>query len=68
MKLNAVISEMTNEELKDAIEEQVALNAKLKMNHAVSPEENPLQIRKVRRYVAKLKTEHRKREIAALQN
>ena len=36
--------------------------ADLKMAHAISPLENPIQIRKVRRTVARLATELTKRE------
>jgi len=37
--------------------------ADLKMAHAISPIENPLQIRSVRRTVARLATELTKREL-----
>jgi large subunit ribosomal protein L29 len=37
--------------------------ADLKMAHAISPIENPLQIRSVRRTVARLATELSKREL-----
>jgi len=36
---------------------------KLKINHAVSPLENPQRIKDLRRLVARLKTELRKREL-----
>lgn len=43
-------------------EDQVRLK-KLKFGHAVSPMENPLNIRMLRREIARLKTEQRKREL-----
>ena len=36
---------------------------KMKMNHAVSPLENPMLIRTTRRNIARLMTELRKREL-----
>lgn len=36
---------------------------KMKFGHAVSPMENPLNIRHLRREIARLKTEQRKREL-----
>ena len=41
--------------------------AKLKMNHSVSPLENPMQIGSARRTVARLKTEIRKRQLTQAQ-
>jgi large subunit ribosomal protein L29 len=37
--------------------------SELKMTHAVSPLENPIQLRKLRRTVARIATEITKREI-----
>ena len=68
MKVNAVISEMTKEELRDALEEKQALVGKLRIQHAVSTLENPKQLTVERKKVAKLKTEIRKRAIEAAQN
>ncbi len=43
-------------------EEQMRLK-KLKFSHAVTPIEDPLTIRNLRRDIARLKTEQRKREL-----
>ncbi|MBL7718821.1 MAG: 50S ribosomal protein L29 [Flavipsychrobacter sp.] len=43
-------------------DEEVRLN-KLKFSHAVNPIENPLTIRNLRRSIAQLKTEQRKRTL-----
>ena len=59
----SVIREMTTEEIKDALTEESSMISKLKLNHAVSPLENPVQLRSRRQIVARLKTELRKREL-----
>ncbi|MEA1785883.1 50S ribosomal protein L29 [Arenibacter sp. GZD96] len=56
------IKELTIEELKEKLAEFKKQNADLKIAHFVTPLENPLQIRKVRRTVARLATELTKRE------
>jgi large subunit ribosomal protein L29 len=59
----SVIKETTTAELRDKVSEEKALLAKLKLNHAVSPIENPLKIKATRKNVARLNTELRKREL-----
>jgi large subunit ribosomal protein L29 len=59
----SVIKETTTAELRDKVTEEKALLAKLKLNHAVSPIENPLKIKATRKNVALLNTELRKREL-----
>ncbi len=56
------IRELSIEGLKEKLTELKKQNADLKMAHFVTPLENPLQIRKVRRTVARLATELTKRE------
>lgn len=56
------IKDLTLEELKDKLNEKSAEFAKMKINHAISPLENPLLIRTTRRTVALLKTELRKKQ------
>jgi large subunit ribosomal protein L29 len=60
----AQIQELSISELKDRIAEETQLLAKLVFNHTVSAIENPLKIRDVRRGVARLKTDLKKRELA----
>jgi len=55
------IKELTTEELKSRLAEERALFTKMKMSHAVSPVENPLKIRGVRRGIARIETELTKR-------
>ena len=57
------IKDLTTEEIKEKIETEKASLTKMKMNHAVSPLENPMLIRTTRRNIARLMTELRKREL-----
>ena len=57
------IKDLTTEEIKEMIETEKAALTKMKMNHAVSPLENPMLIRTTRRNIARLMTELRKREL-----
>tara|TARA_B100000508_G_C11326070_1_gene211901 strand:+ start:209 stop:406 length:198 start_codon:yes stop_codon:yes gene_type:complete len=58
------IKNLSMDDLQENLAQQSDLLAKLKMNHAVSPLENPKQIGVARKTVARLKTEIRKRELA----
>ncbi|WP_273531129.1 50S ribosomal protein L29 [Leyella lascolaii] len=49
--------------LNEKLETEVARLNQLKLNHAVSPLENPSQIKAARRDIARLKTEIRHREL-----
>ena len=57
------IKELSIEELKEKLADFKKQHADLKIAHAVTPLENPLQIRKTRRTVARLATELTKREV-----
>ena len=57
------IKELSIEELKERLAEFKKQHADLKMAHAVTPLENPLQNRKTIRTVARLATELTKREL-----
>ena len=57
------IKDLTTEEIREKIETEKAALNKMKMNHAVSPLENPMLIRTTRRNIARLMTEFRKREL-----
>ncbi len=56
------IKELSAEELRENIAAFKKQHADLKMAHTVTPLENPLQIRKARRTLARLATELTKRE------
>jgi len=58
-----VIHELSTPEVIERLAEEKKHLIKMKLNHAVSPLENPNKIKEQRRTVARLKTELRKREI-----
>jgi len=57
------IKDLSAAELQENLSKAKKLYADLKMAHAISPIENPLQIRSIRRTVARLATELTKREL-----
>jgi large subunit ribosomal protein L29 len=59
------IKDLSVDDLTEKFAEQKEVLAKMKLSHAVSPLENPMQIKDIRRGVARLKTELRKRELQA---
>lgn len=54
---------MTEQDLKSRIQEDELRIKKLKFAHAVSPLENPMNIREVRKDLARTKTELRKKQL-----
>ncbi|MEM9022384.1 MAG: 50S ribosomal protein L29 [Bacteroidota bacterium] len=60
----SVIREMTKEEVADRLTEEREKYTKLKLAHAVSPLENPLQLRELRKDIARLENELIARETA----
>lgn len=59
------IKDLSVDDLTEKLQEQRGVLSKLKLSHTVSPIENPMQIKQVRRTVARLHTELRKRELQA---
>ncbi len=57
------IKELSTAELQEKLSDTKKTYADLKMTHAISPLENPIQLRSVRRSVARLATELIKREV-----
>lgn len=57
------IKELTTKELIERIDTENTHLTRLKLNHAVSPLDNPLKIKDTRKNIARLKTELRKREL-----
>ena len=57
------INELSDTELQEKFSSSKKQYAELKMAHAVTPLENPLQLRKVRKTAARLATELTKREL-----
>ena len=60
---NSEIINLTSKEIVEKIETEKFNLTKLKMNHAISLIENPQRIKELRRIIARLKTELRKREL-----
>ena len=58
------IKQLSTADLSDRIKEQKNSLSKLKLNHSVSPIENPANITANRKTVARLQTELRARQIA----
>ncbi|ASS49857.1 MAG: 50S ribosomal protein L29 [Bacteroidota bacterium] len=56
------ISKLSVEDLKTRLVNSSETLTKMKIGHAVTPLENPIQIRDVRRTIARLNTELKKRE------
>ena len=57
------IKELSVKELTERMNDQKELLERLKMNHAISPLDNPMQIKETRRDIARMATELRQREI-----
>ena len=57
------IKDLSAAQLQENLSQAKKTYADLKMAHAISPIENPLQIRSLRRTVARLATELTKREL-----
>jgi len=60
---NTEIRELTTKELIEKIEDEGAHHVRMKLNHTISPLDNPNKLKEGRRLIAKLKTELRKREL-----
>ena len=64
IEFNKGLKEMSESDLKARIQEDELRLKKLEFAHAISPLENPMSIRDLRKDVARLKTELRKKELA----
>lgn len=56
------INELTLRELEERIDNEKTFLTKMKLNHAISPLDNPLKIRGIRRNIARLQTELQRRK------
>lgn len=57
------IKELSDKEILERLDAENSHLLRLKMNHAISPLDNPLQIKDVRRNIARIATELRQREL-----
>lgn len=62
------LNTLSVEDLKQRLLDDAGRLQKLQFNHAVNPLDNPMQIRFMRREIARLKTELKQRELAASKN
>jgi large subunit ribosomal protein L29 len=60
------LRDASDADLKDQLNESTTSYEKMQFDHAVNGIENPLQLRSVRRDIARIKTEMRRRELEAL--
>ena len=59
----AEIREIATNEFAERIQTEVANYNQMVLNHSISPLENPAQIKKLRRTIARMKAELRQREL-----
>ena len=57
------IRELTDKELEERLESEENMLVRMRMNHAVSPLDNPNKIGETRRNIARLKTEKKVRRM-----
>ena len=57
------ITELADKDLREKLEQTVEAYNKMKLNHKVTPLENPSQIKATRRDIARMKTVLREREL-----
>jgi large subunit ribosomal protein L29 len=60
---NSEIRELTAKELIEKLEDEKSLLVRMRLNHAVSPLDNPNKLGESKKLVARLNTEIRKREL-----
>ena len=63
MKKKEATREMSTPDLNDRLEQAREQLVKMRLNHAVSPLDNPNQIRETRKNIARYLTELRRREL-----
>ena len=63
-----VIRELGTAELLERLEEEKKQLVKLKLNHAVSPLENPNKIKAYKKSIARMETELRRRQLEEANN
>ena len=63
MKKKEAIREMSTPDLNDRLDQAREQLVKMRLNHSVSPLDNPNQIREMRKNIARYLTELRRREL-----
>ena len=64
MKNKLVLKELSTAEVQERLDVERDLLQKMKINHAISPIENPNKIKESRKIIARCLTELRQRELA----
>ncbi len=67
MKMSEV-RQLNDKDLRDRIKDLKITLTQLRINHAISPLDNPMRLRALRRDIARLKTELRQRELSKRNN
>jgi len=62
------IKELTTKEIVERIDTEKENLVRLRLNHAVSPLDNPLKLKDTKKNIARLKTVLRQRELSEKQN
>ena len=62
------LKELTIKEIEEKIENEESLLSKQRLNHAVSPLDNPLKIKETRRNIARMKTVLRQKQLSETRN
>ena len=57
------IKELSVKELQERLDNDKAILSRLKLNHTISPLDNPMEIRAMRKQIARVATELKLREI-----
>jgi large subunit ribosomal protein L29 len=60
---NSEIKELSTKDLKERLDSEKEIMVRLKLNHAVSPLDNPMKIKVSRRNIARMQTELVKRQL-----
>jgi large subunit ribosomal protein L29 len=60
---NSEIIELTTKEIAERIDAENEKLTRMKLNHAVTPLDNPIKLKEARKNIARLKTEMRKRQL-----
>jgi len=60
---NSEVRELTTKELLERIDSEKENLVRMRLNHAVSPLDNPIKLRDLKKDIARLTTEKKKREL-----
>jgi large subunit ribosomal protein L29 len=62
------IKELSSQELLERLDNERSTLVRMKLNHAISPLDNPIKIKYARKNIARLETELRMRELNSKSN